>query len=753
MVSNYRDMLVKKKVQENIKGLGFAGVVETFDYASLPNFTLRDNLRGFYTQATDYAKLNGARTFFYGAYAVNDLLNRYNNTSQNEACTIFAQINGVEKPQGETTVINGNQNSHSFVDVGNDTVGVRPVIAIKKEMLDYIKNRIFVKYDEKLGKNVEYVTLGEYPQTLCTQEETIILKNHMQPTGKKYLCISHRATDGVEMVCTEPSMAKQKVVQVTLDSTPGAKKEVFKVEPIEWKIVAYGWQNSSSGGNKEEYVTLMAEKAIIAGIPFYPNKTDELGNYWQNSTIRGYLNGYDLSKRASKDVIGWYATRGGDFSAENNFLDEALRDDMTSILQLYNVLGVSNNNYNVTTPSFGGSGFFVPNDAVADNANAVGANVQPTNVGNGTTQPIQIPQRKAPRKNQFGVTVQDDPMSVNEQIKFYIENGKSFMLHGASGVGKTRRVEEADPDFVSIVLRNGILPEEVIGKTIYPNNDKTTGGVWVPPAWYVSLCDKCASEPERNHVLFIDEITNVRPSEQSLVYHLVLNNSIGPNVGKLPQNCVVVAAGNSKEESEAAYNMPEPLFRRFEGHIELKPNIKSWLEWGSELRNGRPKIHPLVASFVATFGNEVFYSAYDAEEPPEFAIDPRGWEQVSNIIYSNNGVIAKELIANKVGVDIASSFVAFAKTPPLSVEDILTDNYDISEIPTQPLQQFSTMMTLRNVAPNEVEKARTFVGKYLDGELLPIFDSIWVGDDSERAIIINDLKNQGNSLDIIKNNN
>ena len=87
------------------------------------------------------------------------------------------------------------------------------------------------------------------------------------------------------------------------------------------------------------------------------------------------------------------------------------------------------------------------------------------------------------------------------------------------------------------------------------------------------------------------------------------------------------------------------------------------------------------------------------------------------------------------------------------MEDILTDNYDIGEIPTQPLQQFSTMMTLRNVAPNEVEKARTFVERYLDGELLSIFDSVWVGDDSERAIIINDLKNQGNSLDIIKNNN
>ena len=243
-------------------------------------------------------------------------------------------------------------------------------------------------------------------------------------------------------------------------------------------------------------------------------------------------------------------------------------------------------------------------------------------------------------------------------------------------------------------------------------------------------------------MLFIDEITNVKPSEQSLVFHLVLNNSIGPNVGKLPQNVVVVAAGNNKEESEAAYNMPEPLFRRFDGHIELKPDVNQWLEWGSEPSNkgkGRLKIHPLVANFVATYSKEVFYSPYDSEEPPKYAIDPRGWEQISDIIYDNNGIILKELIENKAGEEIASSFIAFAKTPFLTIEDIIDHNYDYKDIPYEFDVKYALALSLRSANNEQIQQVREFVGHELGKEILSMFDSVWVGEDNEKAIYLANL--------------
>ena len=351
---------------------------------------------------------------------------------------------------------------------------------------------------------------------------------------------------------------------------------------------------------------------------------------------------------------------------------------------------------------------------------------------------------KTIRKNPYGVRVAKGGISKSEQIKFYVEKGKSFMLHGPSGVGKTRRIEEVDPNFVAIVLRNGMLPEEVIGKTIYPNGDTSKPSLWMPPAWYIDLCEKCEREKDRNHILFIDEITNVKPAEQSLVYNLVLTRSIGPNLGKLPKNVVVVAAGNSKKESEAAYTMPEPLFRRFEGHINLEPNLRDWLLWGAEKSHkgeNRTKIHPLVANFVTAY-ESVFYTDYDSEEPPEYAIDPRGWEQISDLIYDNDGEIIPELIENKVGQEIAKSFVAFAEQDLISVEDVVGDDYAFIHIPKDFDQQFVIALILKSANEEQISKVYNFVKDNFYAEVCAIFKKLWVGDSVERAILMESISQE-----------
>ena len=564
------------------------------------------------------------------------------------------------------------------------------------------------------------IEFGEYPKTYVGNRVNEELEKayydgdrFLKSTGKKYL--GHVNSDSKQVCHEEFEYRGQKYVRVNIklceDGNFYADKTKIpedgnwawiKVEPITWKI--RNWdemprQINPRGNGSAKFIDVRTEEAI-ACLPFYPNDNDSNISFWQNSTVRGYLNGINVNNIRTNGNIDYTAPNGGDFSAQN-FLMEAL--DITL-------------EHNLSQQ-----------------------------------QEEDLPKRR-PRKG-YGVKVLDKPMTVNEQIKFYIETGKSFMLHGPSGVGKTRRIEEADPDFVSIVLRNGILPEEVIGKTIYPNNDKTKAGTWVPPAWYVDLCEKCEREPDKQHVLFIDEITNVKPSEQSLVFHLVLNNSIGPNIGKLPQNVVVAAAGNSKEESEAAYNMPEPLFRRFDGHIELRPDVQLWLEWGSEQSDkgeGRLKVHPLVANFVGAYGSQVFYSPYDSEDPPKYAIDPRGWEQVSDIIYDNKGLIARELIENKVGKEIAATFVAFAQTPPLMVEDVIDKNYDYSDIPGQFDAKYALALSLRSASIDEIQKVREFINIELGGEILSMFDLVWVGDDNEKAIHLASLpplndKKQGNS--------
>lgn len=369
----------------------------------------------------------------------------------------------------------------------------------------------------------------------------------------------------------------------------------------------------------------------------------------------------------------------------------------------------------------------------------------------------------------YGVVVEDEPMSVREQIEFYVKTGKSFMLHGPSGVGKTGRVEAIDPNLTAVPLWNGVLPEDIVGKVLYPSGmskplavgradgeDAFSGpenhdglnarGEWVAPDWYAELVKKCNAEPNRQHVLFIDEITNAKPTTQSLIFHIVLKKSISPSKGKLPKNAVVVLAGNDKQDSGAAYNMPSPLFRRMPGHIYLKLNLPEWLEWASEKsarypgNSKRMNVHPLVSSFLATYPN-AFYSAYDEENPPQFAIDPRGWEQVSDIIYDNNNVIRRELLENKIGPDNAAALMAFAREPMLSLDDVVNGNYGPNDIPEGASQRLACALNMRHATPRQVGVVRKFIRENLGAENLAIFDSLWVGGDDERALQISQMAN------------
>ena len=375
-------------------------------------------------------------------------------------------------------------------------------------------------------------------------------------------------------------------------------------------------------------------------------------------------------------------------------------------------------------------------------------------------------EKRARRQGKYGITINKKKMKVKEQIGFYVEHGMSFMLHGPSGVGKTRRVMELDPDLISIPLAKGILTEDVIGKVVFPSGEvaklkpiqgnewtdpswspfeegKEQGGIWCPPAWYVALCNKCKEEPKKPHVLFIDEVTNVNEGTQSLIFHICLNKTITPNAGHLPPNIVVVLAGNNMDESNAAYTTAEPLFRRMYGHIYLKTDIPEWLEWGSEKNTKHPerlKIHPIVSSFVATHGKDVFYTDYDADKPKEYAIDPRGWEQVSDIIYNNEGEIREELLVAKMGPELAASFMHYAEYPPLTLEEVLEGAYDRSDIPEKFDEKLSLAMSFRYVGERDFEKVHNFVEDNLGKEIAATFDEAWVGKDDDRALYFAEMK-------------
>lgn len=593
------------------------------------------------------------------------------------------------KPDKSSVYIVDNNGYVEFDFVSKEDKGIVPSFVLNLSALK--ENTLFGNF--KIGKRGEYYHTIEfekftYPQTKVSDKisnklEKGFISRSLARTGKSYVgflnekCEFDRNDEYYFEGKKYVRVILEKDVRFNDESTYKKGDSVwFEVQPV--KFLIRDWQELPKELNPQgkeipaTNIRLRCEDALISGLSFDFGNS----NNWKKSMLRLYLN--------------------GEIGKINSFLTDSGKFDFSA----------------TRTYDFRGLGFI---DELYESDEKI-LKREAENETKDERKSFSIPKR------QNIVEVNNDEMSTSEQIKFYIKNGKPIMLHGPSGVGKSRRIKEIDPECVVLGLRNGMLPEEIVGKTAY--NDKTGQATWIAPTWYDHICKICAKDPNKNHVLFIDEITNVRAGEQSLVYNIVLNRNIDGQNGTLPDNCVVVAAGNSIDESSAAFNLVEPLYRRFYAHIQLDVDVKEFLMWGSERKEeNRLKIHPLVAAFVAKEGEGVLYSVYHEDSPSvQHVIDPRGWEQVSDIIYDNNEVVKLELLSNKLGLALAGKFVKFAQQELVTPRMIINGTFNEDMLPKKENEIIALILRLRYTS--DKREVRKFIEKYYGDEKLQFYDGL-----------------------------
>ena len=280
----------------------------------------------------------------------------------------------------------------------------------------------------------------------------------------------------------------------------------------------------------------------------------------------------------------------------------------------------------------------------------------------------------------------EEEHDASEMLRMNIEDGLSTMLWGPSGVGKSSRVFEIDPTATMLILKNGMLPEEVIGGR-EPNGEP---GKLYPPHWYEVLCKKCSAEPDRMHVLFIDEFTNVSDTIKNLVWEVIGNRNVhGHEEWTLPANCSIVVAGNRPEESTAVKIdsaggvMPAPLHNRIDSMIEIKFDINEWQRWALETdsKTGKLRIHPIVYSFCVAHAEDVMFTNYNPEDVTMPFLSPRKWETLSRTIYKaeERGEfhhVSNARIRSIIGDnDIATAFIAHYERMPLDMKKVENGEY------------------------------------------------------------------------------
>lgn len=143
------------------------------------------------------------------------------------------------------------------------------------------------------------------------------------------------------------------------------------------------------------------------------------------------------------------------------------------------------------------------------------------------------------------------------------------------------------------------------------------------------------------NILFLDEISAAPQSVQAAAYQITLDRTVGEH--RLPDNCIVIAAGNRVTDRSVAYTMPKALANRL-CHIEIAHDSKSWHDWA--IGAG---VNHIVLGFLDYHPSMLmqFDSATDGLAFPT----PRSWEMVSNILNHVSENISKvyPLITGCVG--------------------------------------------------------------------------------------------------------
>lgn len=155
-------------------------------------------------------------------------------------------------------------------------------------------------------------------------------------------------------------------------------------------------------------------------------------------------------------------------------------------------------------------------------------------------------------------------------------------------------------------------------------------------------------------VILLDELPNAAPSVQAGSYQLVLDGRLGEYI--VPDNCIVMAAGNRDTDKGSTFKMPTPLMNRFT-HIEMRTDFEDFQNFA--LATGFSKD---VVGYLTAFKHELF--VFEATSASRGFATPRSWEAVSDILRDDPNLpeaVLMGLIAGSVGDGIAVKFIEYRK--------------------------------------------------------------------------------------------
>ena len=240
------------------------------------------------------------------------------------------------------------------------------------------------------------------------------------------------------------------------------------------------------------------------------------------------------------------------------------------------------------------------------------------------------------------------PKNAKKCLRKAFSSKRPIFIWGPPGIGKSDIIKQLGSELSAHVIDVRLSlwePTDIKGIPYFDSVDQTM--VWAPPS---ELPSKAFAAKHKSIILFLDEMNSAAPSVQAAAYQLILNRRVGQY--ELPDNVVIVAAGNRETDKGVTYRMPAPLANRFV-HLEMAVEWDDYFDWATE-----NNIHPDVVGFLTASKQDLY--TFDTKSSSRAFATPRSWSFVSELLADNDvdSDTLADLVAGSIGEGLGIKFMA-----------------------------------------------------------------------------------------------